>query len=56
MTGNAQFDHRKYFNFFTLNTAGGQLESLQADSILKESIVSFAPDHESQHSYYGFLC
>ena len=29
MTGNAQIDHRKYFIFFTLTTAGGQFESLQ---------------------------
>ena len=29
MTGNVQIDHMKYFNFFTLTTAGGQFESLQ---------------------------
>ena len=29
MTENAQIDHRKYFNCFTLSTAGGQFESLK---------------------------
>ena len=28
MTGNVQIDHRKYFIFFTLTTAGDQFESL----------------------------
>ena len=29
MTGNAQVDHRKYFNLFTWTTSGGQFERLQ---------------------------
>ena len=53
MTGNAQIDHRKHFNLFTLTTAGGQFESLQGVCTDYENIEGINASTSSQNRERG---